>query len=68
MKVIGNCLKFPEKKKDEVIWTSRTWDMGWILNSVWAAEQIRTSLLLQFGIKNGLLESCITHESFRPMS
>jgi len=33
------------------LWTSRTWDMGWTLNSVWAAGHIRTSLLLlQFGL------------------
>jgi hypothetical protein len=49
------------KKKDEVIWTSRTWDMGWTLNNVGVAGQIRTSLLLlQFGLGNGLFESCIT--------
>jgi hypothetical protein len=45
MKVIGNFLIFPGKKI-EVIWTSKTWDIGWTLNSVWAAEQIQTSLLL----------------------
>ena len=45
MKVLGNSLSFPEKK-NEVIWTSRTQDMGWTLNSVWAAGQIRTPPLL----------------------
>ena len=33
------------KKKVEVIWTSRTQDMGWTLNSVWAAGQFQTSSL-----------------------
>ena len=52
-----------------IIWTSRTWDMGWTLNSVWAAGQIRTSLLLlQFGLENGLFKSWAPHESCRPMS
>ena len=34
------------KKKIQVIWTSRTPDMGQTLNSVWAVGQIRTSPLL----------------------
>jgi len=68
MKVLGNCLSFPEKKM-EVIWTSRTWDMGWTLNSVWTAGQIQTSLLLlQFGLENGFFKSWTPHESFRSMS
>ena len=37
MKVVGNWLRFPEKKM-EVIWTSRTPDMGQTLNSVRAAR------------------------------
>ena len=45
MKVLENCLIFPEKKI-EVIWTSRTRDMGWTLNSVWATKQIQNSPLL----------------------
>jgi hypothetical protein len=45
MKVLGNCLSFPGKKI-EVIWTSRTRDMGWTLNSVWAVGQIQTFPLL----------------------
>ena len=40
-----NDLAFQEKKM-EVIWTSRTPDMGQALNSVRAAGQIRTSPLL----------------------
>jgi len=58
MKVIGNCLSFPTKKKNQCIWTSRTRDMGWILNSVWAARQIPTSpLLLRFGLPDKRIES-----------
>jgi len=46
------------KKKIEVIWTSRTPDMGQTLNSIRAAGQIQTSLLLlQFGLENGLFKS-----------
>jgi len=46
------------KKNIEVIWTSRTRDMGWTLNNVWAVGQIRTSsLLLQFRLGNGLFKS-----------
>ena len=45
MKVIENCLIFPGNKI-EVIWTSRTWDIGLTLNSVWATGHIRTSPLL----------------------
>jgi hypothetical protein len=57
MKVLGNCLSFPTKK-NQCIWTSRTRDMGWTLNSVWAAGQIQTSpLLLQFELENDLFES-----------
>ena len=44
MKVVGNWLSFPGKKM-EVIWTSRTPDMGQTLNSVRAAGQIQTSSL-----------------------
>jgi hypothetical protein len=57
MKVLGICLHFPTKK-NELIWTSKTRDMGWILNSVWAARQIPTSLLLlQFELDNCHFES-----------
>jgi hypothetical protein len=45
IKVLGYCLSFPGKTI-EVIWTSRTRDMCWTLNSGWAAGQIRTSPLL----------------------
>ena len=37
MKVLGNYLIFPGKTI-EVIWTSKTWDMGSTLNSVWATR------------------------------
>jgi len=57
MKVLGNYLIFL-KKNIEVIWTSRTRDMGWTLNNVWAVRQIRTSsLLLQFRLENDLFKS-----------
>ena len=39
MKVLGNSLIFLVKK-DEVIWTSRSQDMGQTLNSVRAVGQI----------------------------
>ena len=43
--------------------------MGQTLNSIRAAGQIRTSLLLlQFGLENGLFKSWASHESCRPMS
>ena len=45
IKVVGNCLSFIGKKI-EVIWTSRTRDMGWTLNSIRVVGQIRTSPLL----------------------
>jgi hypothetical protein len=68
MKVVGNCLSFPTKKP-ELIWTSRTQDMSWKLNSVWAAGQIPTSsLMLRFELENGRIESWTPHESFRSMS
>jgi len=55
--------------KVEIIWTSTTWDMGWTLNSVWAAGQIWTSsLFLHFGLENGLVKSWTPRESCRPMS
>jgi hypothetical protein len=58
MKVVGNCLSFPTKKKIELIWTSRTQDMSYKLNNVLAAGQIPTSpLLLRFELKNGRIES-----------
>ena len=58
-----------QQKKPELIWTSRTQDMSWKPNSVWAAEQIPTSsLLLRFKLENGRIESWILHESFRYMS
>jgi len=57
MKVVGNCLRFP-KKKPELSWTSRTQDMSWKSNSIWAAGQIPTSpLLLRFELENGRIES-----------
>ena len=41
----------------EVIWTSKTPDMGQTLNNVWAVGQIRTSpLLLSFGLKTAFLD------------
>ena len=68
MKVVGNWLSFPGKKM-EVIWTSRTPDMGQKLNSVWVVGQIRTSpLLLWFGLENGLVRFLCSHESCRTMS
>jgi len=58
MKVLGNCLSFPKKKTNQCIWTSRTRDMDWTLNSVWAVGQILTSLLLlRFGLPNSRIES-----------
>jgi len=70
MKVLGNCLSFPtKKKKNWCIWTSRTRDMSWTLNNVWAGGQIPTSsLLLKFGLPNSRIESWTPHECFRPMS
>jgi hypothetical protein len=69
MQVLENYLSFPTKKKNQCIWSSRTWDMGWTLNSVWAAWQIPTSpLLLRFGLSNSRIESLTPHECFRPMS
>ena len=68
MQSVGNCLSFP-KKKPELIWTSRTQDMSWKLNNVWAVWQVPTSpLLLRFELKNGRIESWTLHESFRSMS
>ena len=68
MKVVGNWLRFPGKKM-EVIWTSRTPDIGQTLNSVRAVGQIRTSpLLLWFGLENSLVRFLCSHESCRPMS
>jgi hypothetical protein len=67
MKVLGICLRF-QQIKNELIWTSRSRDIGLTLNSVWAGEQILTFLLLlQFELKNGCFESWTLHESFRPM-
>jgi hypothetical protein len=58
-----------QQKKPELIWTSRTQDMNWKPNSVWAAGQIVTSpLLLRFELENGWIESWTPHESFRSMS
>ena len=69
MKVVGNWLSFPERKKVEVIWTSRTPDMGQTRNSVRAVGQIQTSsLLLWFGLENGLVRFLCSHESCRPIS
>jgi hypothetical protein len=68
IKVLGNCLSFPTKTI-RCIWTSRTRDMGWTLNSVWVVWQILTSpLLLRFGLSNSRIESCIPYECFSPMS
>ena len=68
MIVVGNWLSFPGKKM-EVIWTSRTPDMGQTLNSIRAAGQIRTSLLsLWFGLENDLVRFLCSNESCRPMS
>jgi len=68
MKVLGNCLRFPTKK-NRCILISRTQDMGWTLNSVWAARQIQTSLLmLRFGLPKDKIESWTHHKCFRPMS
>jgi hypothetical protein len=62
-------LAFQQKKKTELIWFSRTQDMSWKLNSVWAAGQVLTSpLLLRFELENGKIESWTLHESFRSMS
>jgi len=58
MKAVGNYLSFPTKKKSELIWISRTQDMSWKPNSVWAAEQVSTSpLLLRFELENDKIES-----------
>ena len=68
MKILGNSLSFPGKKI-EVIWTSRTRDMGWTLNSIRAAGQIQTSpLLLEFVLENDLFKSWTSYKSCRPMS
>jgi len=49
---------FQQKKKPELIWTSRTQDMSWKPNSVWAAGQVLTSpLLLRFELENDRIES-----------
>jgi len=58
-----------QQKKPELIWTSRTQDMSWKPNSVWAAGQVLTSLLLlRFELENDKIESWTLHESFRSMS
>jgi hypothetical protein len=44
MKVVGNCLFLPPTK-GQVIWPSRTPDMGKRLSSVWAGLQDRFWLL-----------------------
>jgi hypothetical protein len=68
MKAVGNYLSFLTKKP-ELIWTSRTQDMSWKPNSVWAIGQVLTSpLLLRFELKNSIIESWTFHESFRSMS
>jgi len=47
-----------QQKKPELIWTSRTQDMSWKPNSVWAAGQVPTSpLFLRFELENGRIES-----------
>jgi hypothetical protein len=49
-----------QQKKPELIWTSRTQDMSWKPNSVWAAGQVPTSLLfLRFELENGRIETFI---------
>jgi hypothetical protein len=56
-------------KKNELIWISRTQDMGWTPNSVWATWQIQTSLLLlRFEVENDSFESWTLHEYFRSIS
>jgi len=68
MESVGNCLSFP-RKKNRAHWSSRTQDMSWKPNSVWAAGQVPTSLLLlRFELDNGRIESWTLHESFRSMS
>jgi hypothetical protein len=58
-----------QQKKPELTWTSRTQDMSWKSNSVWAAGQVPTSpLLLRFELENGRIESWTLHENFRSMS
>jgi len=68
MKVLEIVSAF-QQNKNEVIWTSRTRDMGKTLNNIWAAGQILTSLLLlQLELENSHFESWTLHESFRPIS
>ena len=56
MKVVGNWLSFLGKKV-EVIWTSRTPDMGQTLNSVRAVGQIQTSqFCYDLDLKTALLD------------
>ena len=58
-----------QQKKPELIWTTRTQDMNWKSNSVWAAWQIPTSmLLLKFELENGRIDSWTPHENFKSMS
>jgi hypothetical protein len=46
-----------QRKKPELIWFSRTQDMSWKPNSVWATGQVPTSpLLLRFELENGRIE------------
>jgi hypothetical protein len=69
MKSVGNCLSFPTTTKTELIWSSRTQDMSWKPNSVWAEGQVPTSpLWLIFELENGRIESWTLHERFRSMS
>ena len=68
MKVLWNCLSFLWKQ-ESVHWTSRTRDIGWTLNSIWAAEQIPTSpMLLPFELENNTFKSWTLHENLRPLS
>ena len=57
MKVLENFSTF-QKNKNQHIWTSKTRDMGWTLNSVWVVGQIPTSpLLLPFELENDTFKS-----------
>jgi hypothetical protein len=51
MKVLGNFLRFPTKKRIRAF--------GLLELEIWAAGQIMTSpLLLRFGLPNNSIESC----------
>jgi hypothetical protein len=64
-----NLSSLSNKKRNELIWTSKTRDIGWTPNSIWVAGQIQTSLLLlRFELDNGSFESWTLHACFRPIS